>query len=199
MSRHDGLASFLAPDSVAARAAAWAAEAHAGKLRDADGASFLLHPLEVGLLLHQLGCRDAVVAAGILHDVAEKGTATLADVRAAFGQEVGDIVAVLTEDAGIADYDHRKAALRAAIASAGDDALDVFAADKLAKAREMRVAAAGDTMAARDAACKRAHYLASLDLLERRRPGHPLTDALRFELATHEQVPALAWVARAPG
>ena len=31
-------------------------------------------------------------------------------------------------------------------------------------------------------------------MLERRLPGHPLNDALRFELAEHLVVPALAWL-----
>ena len=71
----------------------------------------------------------------------------------------------------------------------------MFAADKLTKACELRVAAAADAIAAREAACKRAHYIASLELLEWRLPGHPFTDALRFELGAQELVPALAWVA----
>lgn len=198
MPRPQGLSSFLAPDSVGARAAIWAAEAHAGQRRQADGAPFLLHPLEVALLLDQAGCGDEVIAAGILHDVAEKGAATLGDVRDAFGPRIHAIVAVLTEDPDIAGYEQRKATLRDAVAAAGDDVLVVFGADKLAKARELRVAAAGDTIAAREAACKRAHYLAGLELLERRMAGHPITEALRFELVAQEHVPALAWVAPTP-
>jgi (p)ppGpp synthase/HD superfamily hydrolase len=198
MPRPQGLSSFLAPHSVGARAAVWAADAHAGQARQADGAPFLLHPLEVALLLHQAGCPDDVIAAGILHDVAEKGAATLDEVREAFGPAIGAMVAVLTEDPGIAGYDERKAALRDAIAAAGDDALSVFAADKLAQARELRVAAVADAMSAREAASKRAHYLASLELLERRLPGRALTEALRFELMAQEHVPALAWVAPTP-
>lgn|SRR4051812_36052134 len=198
MPRPQGLSSFLPPDSAGARAAVWAADAHAGQAREADGAPFLLHPLEVALLLHQAGYGDDVIAAGILHDVAEKGAARLDDVREAFGPAIGATVAVLTEDPDIADYDERKAALRDAIAAAGEDALAVFAADKLAKARELRVAAVADTMSAREAACKRAHYLASLEMLEQRLPAASLTEALRFELMAQEHVPALAWVAPTP-
>jgi hypothetical protein len=70
----------------------------------------------------------------------------------------------------------------------------VFAADKVVKARELRLAAAGDRLSAREVACKRAHYEASLELLDRRLPGHPLTEALRFELAAQLVTPALAWL-----
>jgi (p)ppGpp synthase/HD superfamily hydrolase len=192
------LASFLDARPTAARAAAWAADAHRGQERQVDGAPFLVHPLEVALLLQQSGGDDEVVAAGILHDVAEKGAATVDEVRGAFGPAVAAMVAVLSEDPAIADYEARKAALRTAVATAGDDALAVFAADKLAKARELRVAAAADAIAAREAACRRAHYLASLELLERRLPAHPLTVALRFELMAQELVPALSWLTPAP-
>lgn len=192
------LASFLDARPPAARAAAWAADAHRGQDREVDGAPFLVHPLEVALLLHQSGASDEVVAAGILHDVVEKRVATIDDVRGAFGAGVAAIVAVLSEDAAIADYEERKAALRGAVAAAGDDALAVFAADKLAKARELRVAAAADRMSAREAACRRAHYVASLELLERGLPAHPLTVALRFELTAQDLVPALAWLSPTP-
>jgi (p)ppGpp synthase/HD superfamily hydrolase len=192
------LASFLGARPTAARAAAWAADAHRGQERQVDGAPFVLHPLEVALLLDQAGCGDEVVAAGLLHDVVERGAATIEEVRGAFGPAVADMVAVLSEDPGIADYEARKAALRDAVASAGDGALAVFAADKLAKARELRIAVAADAIAAREAACRRAHYVASLELLERRLPAHPLTVALRFELTAQELVPALGWVAPTP-
>jgi hypothetical protein len=81
----------------------------------------------------------------------------------------------------------------------GDEVLAVFAADKVVKARELRLAAAADRLLAREVACKRAHYTASLEMLERRLPGHPLADALRCELAAHLVVPALAWLRPAAG
>jgi (p)ppGpp synthase/HD superfamily hydrolase len=192
------LAAFAAGLPVARRAAAWAAEAHAGQERQADGAPFVIHPLEVALLLHAAGYRDDVVAVGALHDVAEKGRATLDDVRDAFGPAIAGMVGALTEDEAIGGYEERKAELRRRAEGASDEVVAVFAADKVVKARELRLVAAADRMAARDVACKRAHYLASLEILERRLPGHRFTDALRFELAAHLLAPALAWL-RPPG
>jgi (p)ppGpp synthase/HD superfamily hydrolase len=189
------LAAFAAGLPVARRAAAWAAEAHAGHQRQADGAPFVVHPLEVALLLHAAGYRDDVVAVGALHDVVEKSPATLDDVRDAFGPAIAGMVDALTEDEAIAGYEERKAELRRRAEGASDEVVAVFAADKVVKARELRLVAAADRMAARDdVACKRAHYVASLDVLERRLPGHPFTDALRFELAAQLLVPALAWL-----
>jgi (p)ppGpp synthase/HD superfamily hydrolase len=188
------LAIFVAGLPVSTRAAACAIEAHAGQQRQADGAPFVVHPFEVALLLHAAGYRDEVVAAGLLHDVVEKGGVALDDLRDAFGPAVAGMVDALSEDETIADYEERKAELRRRAEAASDDVVAVFAADKVVKARELRLVAAADRMPAREVACKRAHYVASLEVLERRLPGHPFTDALRFELAAHLLVPALAWL-----
>ena len=189
-----GLASFLAGLPVAGRAATWAEAAHAGQRRQVDGAPFMVHPFEVAMLLHAAGYGDEVLAVGLLHDVLEKGDASIDDVRAEFGAQIAADVAALTEDDGIADYGERKAALRRSAEESREDVLAVFAADKIAKARELRLAAAADRLLASDVAAKREHYVASLALLDRRLPRHPFTDALRFELAAHLLVPSLAWL-----
>ena len=196
MSPVGDLAAFLAGQPVALRAAEWAARAHDGQERVVDGAPFLLHPLEVALILHVAGYRGDALAAALLHDVVEKGEVTQEQLRAEFGDRIAGLVAALTEDGGISGYDERKADLRARAAEADDEAvLAVFAADKIAKARELRLAAAADRLPADEVASRRAHYRDSLDLLERRLPGHPLTDALRFELELQTRVPALSWLA----
>jgi len=146
----------------------------------------------VALQLYVTGYRDEVVAAAMLHDVVEKTPATIDDVDAEFGPLLGCMVAALTEDERIADDVDRKADLRRRAEDAGDDVLAVFAADKLAKARELRTG--GDHIRPHDAAFKRAHYLASLDILERRLPDHPFTVKLRFELEAQLLVPGLAWL-----
>jgi hypothetical protein len=192
------IGSFVAGLPISRRVAAWAAEAHDGQERQVDGAPFMLHPFEVALLLHAGGYRDEVVAVGLLHDVVEKAGLPLTAVREAFGEAIAGRVAALTEDEGIADYHARKAALRAAAEAADDDVLAVFAADKVVKARELRLVAAADGLLAREVACRREHYLASLEVLERRLPDHPFTHALRFELAAQLLVPALAWLRPAP-
>jgi (p)ppGpp synthase/HD superfamily hydrolase len=190
----DDLAAFLARLPISSRAAAWAEAAHEGQQREVDGARFMLHPYEVAMLLHVSGYGDAVLAIALLHDVAESGGATIDAIRDAFGPDIAAGVAALTEDEGIADYQERKAALRAGAEASSEDVFAVFAADKVVKARELRLAAATDRLPAREVACKREHYEASLQVLERRLPRHPLTDALRFELAAHLAVPALAWL-----
>jgi (p)ppGpp synthase/HD superfamily hydrolase len=192
---HPGeLAAFVADLPVSRRAVARAADAHAGQTRQVDGAPFIIHLLEVALLVHGAGYRDEIVAIALLHDVLEKGAVTPEALREEFGPEVAAGVAALSEDMRIADYRARKAALRDRAEAAGEEIVAVFGADKVAKARELCLAAAADRLAAREVACRRDHYVASLGVLERLLPDHPFTDALRFELAAHLEVPALAWL-----
>lgn len=193
MARAADPAWFVAELPFSSRAAAWAADAHAGQERAVDGAPFIVHTLEVALQLYVTGYRDEVVAAAILHDVVEKTPASIEDVDEAFGPALAGMVEALTEDARIPGDLERKADLRRRAEAAGDDVLAVFAADKVAKARELRSGA--DRIPPGEAAFKRAHYLASLDLLDRRLPDHPFTVKLRFELEAQLLVPGLAWLA----
>ena len=194
----EALASFVSGMPVSRRAATWAADAHQGQQRDIDGGPFVMHPLEVALMLHCAGYRDDVVAAAILHDVVEKADVRLYVVSEAFGPEIAAMVDALSEDPRIADYDARKQALRDRAGASAEEVVAVFAADKIVGARELRLAAAADRISARDAAIKRAHLVACLSVVERRLPDHPFTDALRFELAAHLAVPALAWLQPEP-
>jgi (p)ppGpp synthase/HD superfamily hydrolase len=114
-----------------------AARAHAGQRRH-DGAPYLAHPLRVCELLAHAGEPETTLAAALLHDAVEDSELTVGDVAEAFGVEIGEIVAVLTEDERITDWVERKDALRAQVAAAGGPAAAVYAADKLANLREMR-------------------------------------------------------------
>jgi hypothetical protein len=56
-----------------------------------------------------------------------------------FGIGVGELVAALTEDPSIADWEERKLALRAEVAGAGSEAIAIYVADKLANLSDWRV------------------------------------------------------------
>jgi (p)ppGpp synthase/HD superfamily hydrolase len=160
-------------------ALAYAERLHEGQLRAIDGAPFIVHAIEVGMLLHESRAADEVIAAGVLHDTLEKTDATAYDIYARFGRRVGDIVCAVTHDPGIPGYARRKTALRDHVASAGDDALTVFAADKLSKARELRL---GDGSGIKVRSQKLRHYRHSLAMLQERLPDSPLVAALAAEL-----------------
>ena len=163
------------------RALDFATHRHAGQRREGDGAPYVTHPVEVASLLHDAGYPDHVVAAGVLHDVLEDTEAERAEIDAAFGPEVAGLVSALTEDESIEDARERKAALRLQVARAGDEAAVVFAADKVSKAREMRLRAGRRSLTDADSA-KVEHYVESLDMLEGLIPAHPLVEQLRAEV-----------------
>jgi (p)ppGpp synthase/HD superfamily hydrolase len=163
-------------------ALAYAEPLHKGQLRGVDGEPFIVHPVEVAMLLHDAGADDEVIAAGVLHDALEKTDATAYDIYARFGRRVGDIVCAVSHDPGIPGYARRKAALRDQAAGAGDDALTVFAADKLSKVRELRV---GDGSGIKVRSRKLKHYRLSLAMLQERLPDSPLVAALAAELDAH--------------
>lgn len=116
-----------------------ARRAHAGQLRrGSDGFPFIDHPLAVAEKLSERGFADEVLAAALLHDVVEKSEVGADEVRRRFGDPVADLVAAMTEDQAIEDYEQRKAEHRRRIAEAGDEALAIYAADKLTNLAMLR-------------------------------------------------------------
>jgi (p)ppGpp synthase/HD superfamily hydrolase len=171
----------------------WAGRMHASQRRDVDHAPFILHPLEVAALLSGRALDEEVVAAGVLHDVLEKTDTSIEDVRERFGDRVADIVAAVSEDETIADYDERKEALSRQVAAARPDAHAVYAADKIVKARELRARATRDSLDDADVSRRLEHYEQSLATLREVGDELPMVDQLAFELwALHTLPPVPA-------
>jgi (p)ppGpp synthase/HD superfamily hydrolase len=55
-------------------ALSYAERLHEGQRRPLDGAPFISHPIEVGILLDEAGAADDMVAAGVLHDSLRRPT-----------------------------------------------------------------------------------------------------------------------------
>jgi (p)ppGpp synthase/HD superfamily hydrolase len=178
-------------------AIAYAQRMHAGQRR-ADGTPFINHPLEVACLLYRAGAADDLVAAGVMHDLIEKTDASTLGLRERFGDRITGLVLAVSDDGQITGYAKRKAALRQKVADAGEEALTLFAADKLSKLRELRREAAGDTDTRPTSGRVRAlrarrlrHYQRSLLLLEERLAESPLVRDLRHELRVLQRDRAL--------
>ena len=179
---------FVERSPLTRDALAFAHARHAGQTRDLDDLPFVTHPVEVACLLHEAGYSDEVVAAGVLHDVLEDTDAEHGDLEARFGRRVADLVEAVTDDASITDHGERKAALRDQVARAGECAAVVFAADKVSKARELRLRVSRGRFAREDNS-KIAHYEASLEMLAELIPGHELLSQLRMELEAVQALP----------
>ena len=177
-------ASFGVGLPKAQAASAYAERMHAGQCRS-DGTPFVLHPREVALLLEAHGAPDHLIAAALLHDLIEKTGVTAEDLQERFGPQITGLVLAVSDDERIPRYSERKAALRRQVAGAGEEALTLFAADKLSKVRELRREAAagrsGDG-APRLRVRRLNHYRRSLAVLQERVPGSPLVRALHDEL-----------------
>ena len=169
-----------------------AREAHAGHTRVGHGRPYLDHPTQVARLLHEQGCEESTIVAGLLHDVVEDSGLTIGDVIESFGVAVGELVAALTDDPRIADWEQRKLALREHVAEAGPEAAAIYAADKLANLHDWRAVYA--EVGERAVECFKAPTLdarirvwrGDLEMAEERIPGFELTARLREELAAFE-------------
>jgi hypothetical protein len=168
---------------------AFATRMHAGQRR-ADGTPFILHPLEVATRLYFAGAPDHLIAAGVMHDLIEKTDVSASDLGERFGARITELVLAVSDDDQIAGYAKRKAALRRQVSDAGDEALTLFAADKLSKLGELHRETAADPDASATAgpvlelrARRLRHYQRSLAMLEERQPESPLVRELRDELA----------------
>lgn len=117
-----------------------AAKLHAGQKRRLDSLPYVYHPYQVALLLRRYTNREAVLAAGLLHDVLEDVPGyTKAKLRRRFGATVCRIVCDVTEDRALwADarssrrtWLERKTKYLEHLEHCGTDAVMVSCADKI--------------------------------------------------------------------
>ena len=155
---------------MAGAAFGFAAARHAGQYREIDGVPFIVHPIEVGRLLHGDGQPDHVVAAGLLHDVLEKTETGARELELEFGTHIAQLVAAVSDDPSIRVYEDRKRELRDRVERSGPETLAIYAADKIAKVRELGLLSTWRASQRQNQA-KLAHYRASLEML-RRAAGH---------------------------
>ena len=73
-----------------------ASEAHEGQKR-LSGEPYIMHPLNVALILSKLGMDDDSVTAAILHDTVEDTKLTIEEVRQEFSETIADLVDGVTK------------------------------------------------------------------------------------------------------
>jgi GTP diphosphokinase / guanosine-3',5'-bis(diphosphate) 3'-diphosphatase len=69
---------------------------HTGQTR-ASGEPYLVHPLQVALVLAEMMMDPVAIAAGLLHDSVEDTSVTIVDIRKEFGEQVAHIVEGVTK------------------------------------------------------------------------------------------------------
>lgn len=84
--------------SLFEKALAFALEKHCGAVRKLDSAPYILHPIEVALIVSTMTSDEEVLAAALLHDTVEDTTATQDEISALFGERTAALVASETEN-----------------------------------------------------------------------------------------------------
>lgn len=74
-----------------------AAVAHFDQKRKGSGLPYIIHPVQVSVILLRHGFPVEVAVAGLLHDVVEDQGHELTEIEGRFGTRVAEIVAALTE------------------------------------------------------------------------------------------------------
>ena len=83
---------------LVSEAIAFATEAHDGMRRKKSDTPYILHPIEVAVIISTMTDRQEVIAAGLLHDVVEDAGITIEQVGEKFGERVKELVASETEN-----------------------------------------------------------------------------------------------------
>jgi len=129
-------------DSTAApllKAIHFAAKKHRNQRRkNVAKTPYINHPIEVAhILMFEGDVEDpAVLVAAVLHDTVEDTETTFAEIQQQFGKEVRDIVADVTDEAGLS-FKERKAMQIEKAPNISDKAKLVKLADKISNLRDI--------------------------------------------------------------
>ncbi|AKK05767.1 HD domain [Corynebacterium mustelae] len=109
-----------------------AAVAHDGQYRKGSAVPYFSHICGVLFVLAQLSTDEDVLVAGVLHDVIEDAPekTSLAEIEAEFGGRVAQLVAAVTKDEALADWQDRANAYISMIENADSDVACIVLADK---------------------------------------------------------------------
>jgi (p)ppGpp synthase/HD superfamily hydrolase len=119
-----------------------AAREHRRQNRKGTGVPYITHPVHVSVILARYGFPDPVIIAGLLHDVVEDQDYPLRRIEAAFGPDVAEMVAALSEQkrdqrGDVRPWDVRKREALERLWRANTGAVAVKAADVLHNARAL--------------------------------------------------------------
>ena len=127
-----------------ASALAYAWQVHAGQRRKGTGIPYIAHILGVTAIAMEYGADEDQAIGALLHDAAEDGggEATLAEIRARFGDSVADIVlgcsdSLVEDPEDKLPWQERKENYLAHLENASESVCLVSAADKLHNVRSI--------------------------------------------------------------
>jgi (p)ppGpp synthase/HD superfamily hydrolase len=112
------------------KAAKIAVQAHNQQKRKEGDTPFVVHPFMVALKLAKFGFGDAVIAAGLVHDVLEDTEFSEEKLRQDLGDEVLKIVKTVTEDKSLF-WEERKQKYLESVRNGPEEAKAVFICDRI--------------------------------------------------------------------
>ena len=118
------------------KAIKFAALKHAGQVRKGTDIPYISHPMEAMQILTKENCSDAVIIAGILHDVLEDTETLSSEILDLFGENVLKIVIAESEDKS-KTWKERKQVTLDTLKTASLEVKQVCCADKLSNLRSM--------------------------------------------------------------
>lgn len=130
----------LEDKNMVTKALEFAIKAHEGQIRKGDGKPYIIHPINVAIIIARANFPDLVIAAGLLHDTVEDTKISVRNIEDNFGSTVAEIVDDLTEKDKSLPWKVRKEQAIAHIQEMDTWSLSVKTADKIDNLRSMYIA-----------------------------------------------------------
>jgi guanosine-3',5'-bis(diphosphate) 3'-pyrophosphohydrolase len=160
---------------IVLEALAFAAHKHRDQRRkDAAASPYINHPIALANVLVQEGAvsEPEVIAAALLHDTVEDTQTTPAELRAAFGERVAQVVEEVTDDKSLPKAERKRLQIENA-ARISREAKLVKLADKICNLRDM----ADHAPASWDLVRRREYFDWAKAVIDRLRGVHPRLEA----------------------
>lgn len=123
-------------NSLLDKAIIFAVNHHAGTVRKVSTVPYILHPLETMQILYSMKAELPLLIAGVLHDTVEDTDATIEEITALFGAEIGALVNAHTENKMLC-WEERKQHTVNELRTASPEIRMLIMADKLSNLRSI--------------------------------------------------------------
>jgi len=118
----------------------FASKAHSNQFRKGTNIPYIVHPVEVAMILQENGASSSVIASGLLHDVLEDTDVNVSRLHDKFGAKICETVigaSEILEDRMSIPWEIRKRHTINFLKTANRDIQLVSCADKLSNSRSM--------------------------------------------------------------
>lgn len=120
------------------KAISFAVRAHKGQFRKGTGVPFILHPMEVGVIVSKMTQDQEIISAGFLHDTVEDcPQVSVQMIREEFGERIASMVACESEDKSKTWMERKSHTIHYVKERASKEVRYIALADKLANIRSL--------------------------------------------------------------